>query len=95
MNEIGLFEKIAFSIYSPNNLVIPFRDRPTVTRDELLLRQVITDDALHDYERGYEHLPEVMDIDIKNAQKQLDKVGGYEADPEGYFNALGMLLSIT
>ena len=62
MNEIELYKNVPFSIYSPNNLVIPFRDRPTVTRDELLLRHAITDEALYDYERGYEDLPEVMDV---------------------------------
>ncbi len=75
MNEIALFKKVDFSIYSPNNLVIPLRNKPTVPRDELLLRRVITDDALHDYERGYEHLPEVMDADIESAMNQFYKFG--------------------
>lgn len=82
MNEITLFKNVDFSIYSPNNLVIPLRDKPAVTRDELLLRRVLTDDALHDYERGYEYLPEVMDADIESVMSQLDKFGDdwFESD---------------
>jgi len=95
MNEIELFKDKDFSIYSPNNLVIPFRDRPTVTRDELSLRHAITDDALYDYERGYEHLPEVMDIDIENALKLLDKFGDDWWDTEGGINAYKTLTSIV
>jgi hypothetical protein len=95
MNEIALFKNIDFSIYSPNNLVIPFRDRPTVTRDELLLKHAITDDALYDYERGYEHLPEVMDSDIENALKLLDKFGDDWWDTEGGINAYKTLTSIV
>lgn len=93
MNEIALFKKIDFSVYSPNNLVIAFRDRPTVTRDELLLQHAITD--LCDYERGYEHLPEVMDIDIENALKLLDKFGDDWWDTEGGINAYNTLTSIV
>ena len=95
MNEIELIHNIEFSIYSPNNLVIPFRDRPTVTRDELLSKQVIADDALYDYERGYEHLPEVMDIDIENAQKLVDAFGIDWWDSEGGIEANNALISVV
>jgi hypothetical protein len=95
MNEIGLFKNIDFSIYSPNNLVIPFRDRPTVTRDELLSQHAITDDALYDYERGYEHLPEVMDIDIENALKLLDKFGDDWFETEDGIKAYKKLTSVV
>lgn len=87
MNEIALYKNIGFSVYSPTNLVIPFRDRPTVTRDELLSRKAVSDDALYDYERGYEHLPEVMDKDIENAQKLLDTFGDDWWDTEGGIEA--------
>lgn len=94
MNEIGLFKRVRFSIYSPNNLVIPFRDRPTVTRDELLLRHAITDEALYDYERGYEDLPEVMDADIESAQRVVDRFGGDWWDSEGGIEAFNKLTSV-
>jgi hypothetical protein len=95
MNEMLLIEDIEFSIYSPNNLVIPFRDKPTVTRDELLSQRAVTDDALYDYERGYEHLPEVMDIDIKNALKQLEKFGDDWWDTEGGIKASNALTAVV
>jgi hypothetical protein len=94
-NELELFKKVDFSVFSPNNLVIPFRDRPTVARDDLLLRGAITDEALYDYERGYEHLPEVMDADIENAQKVLDKFGDYWWDVEGGIEAFNRLSSVV
>jgi len=95
MNEIGLFKNVDFSIYSPNNLLIPFRDRPTVTRDELLSQHAIRDDALYDYERGYEHLPEVMDIDIEKALKLLDKFGDDWFETEDGINAYNRLTSVV
>lgn len=95
MNDIALFKNVDFSIYSPNNLVIPFRDKPTVTRDELLLRQVITDGALHDYERGYEHLPEVMNFDIENAMTLLDTFGDEWFESDDGANAYNKLTSIV
>lgn len=74
-NEFDLFTDITFSceVYLPNNLVVPFRDKPIVTRDELLLSRAITDEALHEYERGYEHLPEVTHTDIDNAIARYDE----------------------
>jgi hypothetical protein len=95
MNEMLLIENIEFSIYSPNNLVIPFRDKPTVTRDELLLRHAVTDDALYDYERGYEHLPEVMDADIERAVKQLEEFGDDWWDTEGGIKASNAVIAIV
>jgi hypothetical protein len=95
MNEMLLIENIEFSIYSPNSLVSPFRDKPTVTRDELLLRHAITDDALYDYERGYEHLPEVMDAEIKTALKQFKEFGDDWWDTEGGIKALNALTAVV
>jgi len=95
LNEILLIENIEFSIYSPNNLVIPFRDQPSVTRDELLSRRAVTDDALYDYERGYEHLPEVMDSDIERAIKQLEDFGDDWWDTEGGIKASNALTAIV
>jgi hypothetical protein len=95
MNDIRLFKKIRFSVCLPNNLVIPFRDRPAVTRDELLQRHAITDDALYDYERGYEDLPEVMDADVQKARKALDKFGDGWWDVEGGVDAFNKLTSVV
>ncbi len=95
MNEIALLKNVEFSIYSPNNLVIPLRDKPTLMRDELFFRRVITDDALHDYERGYEHLPEVMDADIENAMKRLDEFGDEWFESDDGYNAYNELISIV
>ena len=84
MNEMHLIRNDDyFSIYSPNDLVIPLRDKPTVTRDDLLRQGCVADDALHEYERGYEHLPEVTDSGTKNALKKLGKFGDDWWDTEG------------
>jgi hypothetical protein len=95
MNEVQLFGQISFSIYSPNNLVIPLRDKPIVSRDELLVRRAIPEDALHGYERGYEHLQEVMDAEIEAAQKRLDEFGEDWWDTEGGLKAFNELTRVS
>lgn len=95
MNEIQLIRQISFSIYSPNSLVIPFRDRPTVLRDELLIRRALPDDAIYEYERGYEHLPQVMDADIEDAQRHLDEFGDDWWDVEGGVDAYQAMMSVV
>ena len=51
------------------------RQPPNVSRDELLIRKAISDDCLHEHEKGYEHLPEVDDEDIRAAEERLDEFG--------------------
>lgn len=94
MNEIALFKNVDFSIYSPNNLVISLRDKPVVAREELLLRRAISDGSLHDYERGYEHLPEVMDAEIEQAQSKYEEMEDYDFENEDALDAYLELIKI-
>jgi len=74
-NELRLFKGVRSETYGPLNTVVYFKGMIRVSRDELLARKAISDDALHDYERGYEHLPEVDDEEIRLAEQRLDGFG--------------------
>lgn len=74
-NEVRLFKGVRSETYGPLNTVVYFQGTIRVSRDELLARKAITVDALHDYERGYEHLPEVDDEEVRLAERKLDRFG--------------------
>jgi hypothetical protein len=76
-NELRLFKAVRSETYGPLNTVVYFKGTIRVSREELLARKAIADDALHDYERGYEHLPEVDDKEVRLAKQRLDSFGSY------------------
>jgi hypothetical protein len=71
LNEIRLFQGVNFDAFGPLTTIKYFRAPATVTRDELLTRKAIADDCLYDFEKGYEHLPEVDSGEIRAAHKRL------------------------
>ncbi|MBD3672751.1 MAG: hypothetical protein HUJ26_04420 [Planctomycetaceae bacterium] len=75
LNEVALYQNIVFDAYGPLNTVTVLKHPPTVSRDELLIRKAISNDCLHEYEKGYEHLPEVDDFEIRAAEEILDEFG--------------------
>lgn len=72
---MALYKGISFDTFGPLHTVTAFRQPPTVAREELLIRKAISDHCLNQYEKGYEHLPEVDDDDIRAAEKCLDEYG--------------------
>lgn len=78
LNEIRLFQGVNFEAFGPLTTIQYFRSPVIVTRDELLKRKAITDDCLYEFEKGYEHLPEVDSAEIRAAQKHLDEEYGDE-----------------
>lgn len=76
LNELSLYRKVAFDAFDPLNTITVFKDPPTVSRDELLMRRAITDDCLRKHEKGYEHLPEIEDDEeVRRAEEHLDSFG--------------------
>ncbi len=75
LNELSQMKTAYHTALGPKNAVQFFRGLPPLTREELLVQRAITDDCLHDYERGYEHLPEVGGPDIEAADKALAAFG--------------------
>jgi hypothetical protein len=63
------------SAYGPMNTVQYFLNPSVVSRDELLLQKAITNDALHEYEKGFEHLPEIGDAELQAASRKCDAFG--------------------
>ncbi len=59
-----------------------------------MLRHAISNDALHDCERGYEHLPEVMDAEIKQVQSKYEEMEDYEFENEDAFDVSFELIKI-
>jgi hypothetical protein len=58
------------------NTVTVFRDPPRISREELLIRRAISDACLKEYEKGYEHLPEITDdAEITAVQQRFDEFG--------------------
>jgi hypothetical protein len=74
LNDVALYQKITFDAFGPLNTITVFRQPPTVSREELLIRKAISDNCLHEYEKGYEHLPEVDDDDIRTAENHLLRI---------------------
>lgn len=75
LNDVDLFQKVAFDTFDPLNTVTIFKQPQTITREELLIRKAISDLCLLEHEKGYEHLPEVYDDDIKIAEERLRDFG--------------------
>jgi hypothetical protein len=75
LSELSQMKTSYHQAYGPANAV-PYFVNPTVlSRDELLRQQIITDDALHDYEKGFEHLPEIDDAEMQAAVEKRDAYG--------------------
>lgn len=91
LNEVRDFKRVKFVPYSPIHTIRIFRTLNTVSRDELLSRGAINDDALHDFERGYEHLPEVDSRDIAIARERFDSFGDEFWDDDEGMEAFGAL----
>ena len=76
LNELSHFRNVDFDAYGPRTTVGIFRELPKVSREELLLKQAITDECLHEHEKGYEHLPTVDDDEIRALEELTDPFGG-------------------
>jgi len=74
-NELSLFRNVSFDVYGPQTTVGIFREPPKVSREELLLRKAITDECLHEHEKGYEHLPAVDDDELRALAEVVDSFG--------------------
>src|SRR5439155_10258447 len=61
LNELSSMKTKYHSVYGPLNTAKYFMGLPALSRDELLLRRAIDSEALQEYEKGYEHLPELDD----------------------------------
>lgn len=75
LNEFSFFKNVDFQPYGPRTTVGVFRELPKVSREELLLGKAITDECLQEYEKGYEHLPEVDDDDLRALREVVDSFG--------------------
>jgi hypothetical protein len=91
LNELSFMKTNYHAAYGPLNTVNYFRKLPPVSRDELLIQKAIDEDTLHDYERGYEHMPEIDDAEIQAAQRKLDEFGEDWFDSEAGQNAFDEL----
>jgi hypothetical protein len=69
LNELSLFQNVSFETYGPCTTVGVFKNVPTVSREELLLQGAITDDCLYEHEKGYEHLPEIDDDEVRRLSR--------------------------
>ena len=84
LNELSSMKTEYHAAYGPSNAVKYFMGLPTLTRDELLLRRAIDAEVLNEYEKGYEHLPELDDEEIRKAQAHFESFGEEWWDmPEG------------
>lgn len=75
LNELSMMKTNYHVAYGPLNTVRFFSGLPAVSRDDLLVRKAIDDDCLHEYEKGYEHLPEPTDDELREAEERLDAYG--------------------
>jgi hypothetical protein len=91
LNEIRDFKRVKFVPYGPLHTIKIFQSQLRISRDELLVRGAIDDSALHDFERGYEHLPEVASSSITLAQEHLDSFGDDFWDDDDGMKAFGAL----
>ena len=75
LNELSSMKTDYHSAYGPLNTVKYLMGLPTLGRDELLLRRAIASDAMREYEKGYEHLPEIDDEEIRRTQAHFESFG--------------------
>jgi len=75
LNDMELYQHVKFTALGPTSVVKIFRDSPPMSRDDLLTRGAIFDECLHEYEKGYEHLPEVYDDAVMAADASLNRFG--------------------
>jgi hypothetical protein len=75
VSELSQMKTSYHRAYGPTNAVPYFVNSTVLSRDELLRQQIITDDALYDYEKGFEHLPEIDDAEMRAAVKKRDAFG--------------------
>ena len=84
LNELSSLKTEYHTVYGPLNTARYFMGLPTLSRDELLLRRAVDSEPLHEYEKGYEHLPELDDEEIQKAQAHFESFGEDWWDiPEG------------
>ncbi len=82
LSELSQMKTSYHQAYGPTNAVPYFLNPTVLSRDELLRQQIITDDALHDYEKGFEHLPEIDDAEMQAAVEKRDAFGEEYWDSE-------------
>jgi len=75
LSELSQMKTNYHQAYGPTNTVPYFLNPSVVSRDELLVQRAITDDALHEYEKGFEHLAEMDDAEIRAAVEKRDALG--------------------
>jgi len=75
LNDLSLYKNVSFDAYGPVNTIGVFKDPPKVSRKELLLSRAITDECLHEYEKGYEHLPELDNDELNALGEVVDSFG--------------------
>jgi len=95
LNELSILHTPYHVAFGPQNAAQYFRGLPLLTRDELLTQKVIEEESLHDYEKGYEHLPEPQSEEIRRAEEHLDSFGDEwweEDDGQEAFDQLGNLM---
>lgn len=95
LNELSVLHTPYHVAFGPQNAVQYFRGLPPLTRDELLTQKVIEEVCLHDYEKGYEHLPEPKSDEIRRAKEYLDSFGEEWWEEDGgqeAFDRLGELM---
>lgn len=83
LNELSVLKTPYHTAFGPRNAAQYFRDLPPLTRDELLAQKAVGDDCLHDYEKGYEHLPEPDSDEIRRAEEHLNAFGEDWWDEQG------------
>lgn len=95
LNELSHFRNVDFDAYGPRTTVGIFRELPKVSREELLLRKAITDEGLHEHEKGYEHLPEVDDDNLRALEGVVDSFGNDIWESEEGMRAFGDLQELV
>jgi hypothetical protein len=82
LNELSHMKTQYHQAYGPANTVQYFLNPSVVPRDELLRLKAIADDALYEYEKGLEHLPEIEDAELRAARTKRDAFGDEYWDSE-------------
>lgn len=94
LNELAQIKNVSFDAFGPQHTATIFKQPSTVSREELLIQNIITGDYLHEHEKGYESLPEVGSEEIQIAQQYYDSFDPGDIDNENMWKALVVLEEI-
>lgn len=95
LSELSQMKTTSLTAFGPRNTVRFFSGLPAVTREELLLHRAISEDCLHECEKGYEHLPEVTDPEVTASEKHFDSFGDDWSDSDEVQAAFERLQQLT